>query len=68
LNTDFETLLPVERAATSRALDRCRRISEEIAHWLETGTDRWDDAKSLAELWASLEMAVEILQSTEERR
>jgi|EndMetStandDraft_8_1072994.scaffolds.fasta_scaffold397296_2 hypothetical protein len=66
--SDFEALLPVEKDATARALDRCRRLSGEIAHSLEIIPKRWVDAKILAELCASLEMAAEILQSTEERR
>ena len=66
--SDFQTLLPIEKAATTRALDRCRRLSGEIEHLLEIIPERWADAKILAELYASLEMAVEILQTTEERR
>ena len=64
---DFETLLPIEKAATTRALIRCRRLSEQIAHSLG-GVREWSEAKILAELYASLEMAAEILQTTEERR
>jgi hypothetical protein len=60
-------LLPIEKAATARALLRCSRLSEQIAHSLEISSE-WADAKILAELYASLEMAAEILQSTEERR
>ena len=66
--SDFEALLPIEKEATARALNRCRRLSGEIAHSLEIIPKRWVDAKILAELYASLEMAVEILQSPEERR
>jgi hypothetical protein len=66
--SDFEALLPVEKDATARALDRCRRVSGEIAHSLEIIPKRWVDGKILAELCASLEIAAEILQSTEERR
>jgi hypothetical protein len=65
--SDFETLLPIEKAATTRALGRCRRLSGEIAHSLEIIPERWADPKILAELYASLEMAAEILQLTEER-
>jgi hypothetical protein len=62
---DFETLLPIEKAATTRALNRCRRLSGQIAHSLGAVRE-WSDAKILAELYASLEMAAEILQK--ERR
>jgi hypothetical protein len=66
--SDFGTLLPIEKAATTRALDRCRRLSRQIAHSLESVPEMWADTRSLAEVCASLEMAAEILQSTEERR
>ena len=65
--SDFETLLPVEKEATARALVRCRRLSVQIASSLDI-PERWADAKSLAEVYASLELAAEILQSAEERR
>ena len=64
---DFETLLPIEKAATTRALSRCRRLSGQIAHSLG-GVREWSETKILAELYASLEMAAEILQTTKERR
>jgi hypothetical protein len=65
--SDFEALLPIEKAATGRALDRCRRLTERIADSLEI-PERWANAKVLAEVYASLEMAAEILHTTEERR
>jgi len=42
---DFETLLPIEKAATTRALNRCRRLSGQIAHSLG-GVREWSEAKS----------------------
>jgi hypothetical protein len=56
-------LEPIEITATNGALNRCRALAEAIVHRLGEGErNDFHDVRSLAEFYASLELAAELLQ------
>jgi hypothetical protein len=63
-SSEFRSLDACERAATAGALVRCRSIADRIAQELGTTKPEHLNKESLADFWASLERAVEILAHT----
>ena len=60
-SSEFRSLHAREKAATEGALASCRAIAERIVEQLDTTKPEHLSVESLAEFYASLERAIEIL-------
>jgi hypothetical protein len=62
MSHEFDGLDPTEKAGIEAALDRCRALAAQIVHELRNKRhERFVDKLSLADLYASLEHAANVL-------
>ena len=67
-SSEFRSLDAREKAATEGALASCRAVTEQIVEQLDTTKPEHLSVESLAEFYASLERAIEILTQGQDRR
>ena len=67
-SSEFRSLHAREKAATEGALASCRAIAERIVEQLDTTKPEHLSVESLAEFYASLERATEILTQGQDLR